>query len=181
MSTLIEMTIRPFPATRLVGKQVVCGLSAEAENLGPVLWESMMQDGTLDFLKQLPQRATPEADTVGWMGEYDPASNTFTYIAGILANPGALVPEGCTHRDLPACHMAVASIRGTDANHDVYAGAHDHAARVMQEYGYEPDPEAGGFEMEYYSDTRFNLPLSRGDEFVILDYCVPCRKQKPLP
>jgi hypothetical protein len=51
----------------------------------------------------------------------------------------------------------------------------------MQERGYEYDPAAGSFEMEYYSDTRFALPLAREEEYVVMDYYVPCRKQEPIP
>ena len=137
MSTLIGLDVRPFPATRVIGKQVACGVGEGAENPGPALWESMMKDGTLEFLVYLPDRATPDEDTVGWMGEYDPSSNTYTYIAGILARPGTQVPAGFVYRDIPACNMAIASIRGTDLHHDVYIGAHDHTARAMQERGYE--------------------------------------------
>ena len=138
----------------------------------------MLTDGSLDFMLDLPQRATPDRDTVGWMGEYDPVSNSYTYIAGILAKPGTLIPGGYVSRVIPACEMAIASIQGTDSGHDVYIGAHDHTAKAMEERGYEYDPAAGGFEMEYHSNTRFSIPIERGDEFVVLDYYSPCRKRE---
>ena len=176
MSKLIGLEIRAFPPTRVIGKQVACGLGEDADNPGPALWDSMLTDGTLELLMNLPQRATPDRDTVGWMGEYDPASNTYIYLAGILAEPGTPVPSGCAYRDIPACQMAIASIQGTDAGHDVYIGAHDHTAKAMQERGYEYDPSAGGFEMEYHSNSRFSIPIARGEEFAVLDYYSPCRK-----
>jgi predicted transcriptional regulator YdeE len=178
MSTLIGMEIRAFPATRVIGKQVTCPLGQDTVNPGPALWDGMMRDGSLELLLNLPQRATLEPDTVGWMGDYDPASNAFTYIAGILAQPGTPAPSGCVYRDIPACQMAVASIRGVASNHDVYEGAHNHTAQAMQERGYEYDPASGGFEMEYHSHTRFTLPEARGDEFVVLDYYTPCRRRE---
>ena len=178
MSNLIGLEIRAFPATRVIGKQVTCGLGEDAENPGPALWDSMFTDGSLEYLMNLPQRATPDRDNVGWMGEYDPASNTYIYIAGILAEAGTPVPSGYVYRDIPACEMAIAWIQGTDAGHDVYIGAHDHTAKAMQERGYEYDPGAGGFEMEYHSHTRFTIPQARGDEFVVLGYYSPCRKRE---
>ncbi len=178
MSTLIGFEIRAFPATRVIGKQVICGVGEDAENPGPALWESMMRDGSLEYLENLPQRATPDPDTVGWMGGYNPETNTFVYIAGILAKPDTPVPSGYVCRDIPACEMAIASIRGAGAGHDVYDGAHDHTAKAMQERGYEYDPTAGGFELEYHSHTRFVIPSERGEEFVILDYYSPCRKRE---
>ncbi len=177
MSKLIKLEIKAFPATRVIGKHVACGVGEDAENPGPALWESMITDGTLEFLLNLPQRATQDPDAVGWMGEYDPASNTYTYIAGILAEPGAPVPAGFVYRDIPACQMAIGWIEGTDAGHDVYIGAHDHVAQALQARGYEYDSSAGGFEMEYHSQARFSIPLARGDELVVLDYYSPCRKQ----
>jgi len=176
MSKLIGLEIRAFPATRVIGKQVICSLDEGAENPGPALWEGMFKDGTLEFLLNLPQRSTPDRDNVGWMGGYDPTSNSYKYIAGILAEPGTPVPDGYAYFDIPACLMAIASIQGTDAGHDVYIGAHDHLARAIEERGYEYDPDAGGFEMEYHSHTRFSIPVERGDEFVVLDYYSPCRK-----
>jgi predicted transcriptional regulator YdeE len=178
MSKLIGLEIRAFPATRVIGKQVICGVGEDAENPGPALWDCMMKDGTLEFLMELPQRATPDRDTVSWMGEYDPTSNTYTYIAGILAESGTLVPNGYVCRDIPACVMAIATIQGTDAGHDIYTGAHDHLVKALEERGYEYDPSAGGFEMEYHSHTRFSIPLRKGDELVELDYYSPCRKRE---
>ncbi len=178
MSKLIGLDIRAFPATRVIGKQVICGLGEDAENPGPALWDSMMKDGSLEFLMDLPQRATPDKNNVGWMGEYDPTSNTYTYIAGILAESGAPVPSGFIYRDIPACLMAIATIQGTDADHDVYIGAHDHLAKAIEERGYEYDPSAGGFEMEYHSHTRFTIPAMNGAEFVELDFYSPCRKRE---
>jgi predicted transcriptional regulator YdeE len=177
MSMLIGLDIRAFPATRVIGKLVICGVGEGAENPGPELWDSMLKDGSLELLLNLPQRATPDRDAVGWMGDYDSTTNTYTYIAGILADPSTLVPSGYVCRDIPACVMAIATIQGTDAGHEVYIGAHDHLAKAIEERGYEYDPRAGGFEMEYHSHTRFSLPLTRGDEFVVLDYYSPCRKR----
>jgi len=178
MSKLIKFEIKAFPATRMIGKQVACGLGEDAENPGPALWASMLTDGSLDFLLNLPQRSTLDRDTVGWMGEYNPASNSYIYIAGILAEPATPVPSGYVYRDIPACEMAIASIQGTDSDHDVYAGAHDHTAKAVQEAGYEYDPGAGGFEMEYQSHTGFTMPLARGEDIVVLNYYSPCRKRE---
>jgi hypothetical protein len=69
----IGFEIRRFPATRVIGKQVICGLGEGSENPGSALWESMLNDGSLEFLMNLPQRATPDRVSVGWIGEYDPA------------------------------------------------------------------------------------------------------------
>jgi predicted transcriptional regulator YdeE len=178
MSKLIRLEIRSFPATRVIGKQVACGLGEDTENPGTALWDTMLTEGTLEFLMNLPQRATPDRDAVGWMGEYDSTSNTYTYIAGILAEPGTPVPSGYVYRDIPACMMAIGWIQGTDSGHDIYIGAHDHIAKAMQERGYEYDPGAGGFEIEYHSHLRFSIPMARGDEFVVLDYYSPCRKRE---
>lgn len=176
MSTLINFEVKSFPAARLIGKPVTGSIKPGAENPVPSLWESMMMDGTLASLTAIPELATVDPDTVGWMGEYDSATGSFTYIAGVLTKPGTPVPEGCVSRDLPACEMVIASIRGMHEGGDLYCGAHDHTWNAMKEHGYEYDYSAGGYEMEYYSHARFTVPMSKGEKTLVMDYYSPCKK-----
>jgi len=175
MSTIFRFEVRRFPATRVIGKQVAHSARPGAPNPLPALWEAMERDGTLSFLRGLPECSTPEPDAVGWMGEYDPETMGFTYLAGILTRPGTPVPEGYAHRDIPECLMGIGWIRGRDEGGDVYQGAHDHTARAMRESGYEYDGAAGGFEMEYYSHREFGVPLASGAKELVMGYYSPCR------
>ena len=178
MSELINFEVKPFAAARVIGRQAICPLNEGEYNPVPTMWESMKQDGSLDFLKNLPDRATPEPDTVGWMGEYNPESNSFIYIAGVLTKPAASVPEGFVYRDLPECQMGIAWVQGTGENGDVYSGAHNHCAKAVQDNGYEYDYSAGGFEMEYYSHARFVVPFENGEILLIMDYYSPCKRKQ---
>ncbi|MHA6529422.1 hypothetical protein [Paenibacillus sp. BAC0078] len=66
-----------------------------------------MNDGTNDLLQSLPERVSPLGDTIGWMGEYNPQTKEFIYIAGIFAQPGAMVPNGFSYRDIPDYLMGI--------------------------------------------------------------------------
>lgn len=57
----------------------------------------------------------------------------------------------------------IRSIHGTDVDGHTYKGAHDRTWRAMQEYGYEYDSVAGGYEMEYYTYAGFIEPMEGGD------------------
>lgn len=176
MSKLIKFEVQKFPASRLIGKQVNLSLNPGSENLAPALWQTMWQDGSMEFLKNLPGRSTPDPDTVGWMGDYDPETNSFVYIAGVLAKEGYIVPDGFVYRDIPQCDMGIGWIQGREEGADLYAGAHNHVAEAMKESGYEYDSSSGDFEMEYYSYKRFAVPHYIGEKILIMDYYSPCRK-----
>lgn len=181
MSVLTRFETREFPAARVIGKLVVHTILPGAQNPVPGLWDAMLRDGSLDSLRKMPELATPEPDSVGWMGEFDPATKRFCYIAGVLTKPGTAVPAGCAFRDLPACLMGVGWIRGRGEGGDLYDGAHDHTAKAMKEAGYEHDTAAGGYEMEYYSHREFGIPMAKGEQELVLGYFSPCRKiQAPL-
>lgn len=176
MSKLVRFEVKRFPAVRLIGKMVKMSLDPAGSKAGVDLWSSMWLDGSMEFLQNHPERFAKEKDTVGWMGEYDPSNNTYVYIAGVLMKAGTPVPEGFVSRDLPECLMGIGWIQGREEAADLYAGAREHVLHAMQEFGYEYDASAGGYELQYYSFLRFGVPRYIGDKILILDYCCPCRK-----
>jgi AraC family transcriptional regulator len=145
------------------------------ENPVPAMVGEMYASGSMAFLVNLPERATADPDTVGWMGDYDPESASFVYIAGVLARPDSPVPEGYDFRDIKPCQIAMTSIQGTDDN-DTCSGGHNHSAKAMAENGYEYDRSAGGFEIEYFPYQKFEVPLLKGEKNLVMDYWSPCKK-----
>ena len=176
MSKLIRFEVKRFPAVRLIGKMVQMSLNPEGYKEAANLWSSMWRDGSMEFLKNLPERFTEEKDTVGWMGEFDHSANTCVYIAGILTKAGTPVPAGYICRDLPECLMSIGWIQGREEASDLYDGAKEHVLHAMKEYGYEYDHSAGEYELQYYSFLRFGVPRYLGDQILIMDYCCPCKK-----
>jgi predicted transcriptional regulator YdeE len=174
MAHLVELEIVPFAATRVIGKEVRHTIRPGVENPIPQMWETIVHDGTIAFLTGLSSCIASDPDTVGWMGEYDPATQEFVYIAGVLTAPGTPVPAGFSFRDLPACQMAIGWIEGPDGP-ELYTGAHDLVDEAMQAEGYVYDEAAGGYEIEYYAYQRFVAPMERGEERVMLGYYSPCR------
>lgn len=177
MGKLVKFEVKQFSAARVIGKQVIHGLKSGTKNPVPELWESMARDGILDYLKNMHERATQAPDTVGWMGDFNPETREFVYLAGVLTKPGTPVPEGYAYRDIPDCEMSIGWMQGSDDNGDVYQGASECTAKARKEHGYEYDGSAGGFEMEYYSHARFYVPFEQGEKELIMDFYSPCRKR----
>jgi predicted transcriptional regulator YdeE len=177
---LVKFSVESFPETRVIGKSAVVKTEAAIDDRTiEELWEGMVRDGDLDFLLGLPVRATPSPDTVGWMGDWQPGAETYTYLAGILAQANASVPEGYVYRDIAGCEMAVGWLQEIEGDEggNIHADASYHINKAMQEHGYEFDGSHGLFEMEYYSHERFRIPEECG-EHVILDFYSPCKKAR---
>lgn len=176
MTKLIKFEVKNFTKARVIGKEVIHILSPDEQNPIPTLWDKMFKDGSFEFLKNLSDSENNQ-DLVGWMGDYNPATKEFIYIAGVLAKPSTSVPEGYAYRDIPDCQMGIAWIQGEEKNGDIYNNASELTAKAKNENGYEYDSSAGNFVMEYYSYERYGLPLKKGENEVILDYYSPCKKK----
>ncbi len=177
-SKLVHFTVQSFPKMRVIGKTVRVKEPAELDDPTITdLLQAMANDGSFDFLQTLPGQIAQTADTVGWMGDFQPGAVEYTYLAGVLFHPGTPVPEGFVARDIDACDMAVGWIQGTTGEEggDMFASASGHVQRAVKEHGYEYDGSHGLFEMEYYSYDRFRLPQERGEQ-PILDFYSPCKK-----
>ncbi len=175
---LVKFSVESFPHTRVMGKSAAVPTEAAIDDRTiETLWESMAEDGSLDFLLGLPTRITPGPDTVGWMGDWQPGAEFYTYLAGVLVTPDTPAPEGYVYRDIAACEMAVGWLQATEGDEggNIHAEASYHINKAMQENGYAYDDANGLFEMEYYSHERFRIPEGRG-EHVILDFYSPCKK-----
>ncbi|WP_066498276.1 hypothetical protein [Abyssisolibacter fermentans] len=178
-SKLVKFDILTFAKARVIGKKVVQKLDIGIDDSTiQDLWAGMTDDGSLDFLFTLPERSTKTPDRVGWMGDFKPGDEEYTYLAGVLVNHNTPVPEGYEYRDIANCEMAIGWIQRTEDDNggDIHVNASEHISKAIQENGYEYDSTHGFFEMEYYSYERFNVPEERGGN-VILDFYTPCKKQ----
>ena len=79
---------QPFPKSRVIGKSVTQKLEAGLDDRTiQDRWESMTDDDSLDFLLKQPNRISRQDDTVGWMGDFQPVDDKYTYLAGdFIAN-----------------------------------------------------------------------------------------------
>jgi len=170
MKTNISFEVVNFKAVRFIGKEVTVG----RKNPVPKLWEDMLNDGTIEFLQNMPERVSPRGDTIGWMGDYNPETREFTYIAGIFTKPGTAVPEGFSYRDIPDCMMGIGWIQGTTP--DLEKGAHVKTEKIMRENGYEPDYSIVGISMEYYSFEKYANVREDGNNIFTFGYYLPCKK-----
>ena len=166
-----------FPGARVIGKSVRHPIEvAEDDRTAQNLWESMERDGSLAFLLSLPTLATPPGDTVGWQGDWQPGEDAYTYLVGVLVQPGSPVPEGFELRDIAAGELAIGWIQETagEEGGDMVANASAHVNAAREALGYEFDSSRMA-EMEYYSKERFRDALARGEP-PILDMLSPCKK-----
>lgn len=162
--------VQEFKAVRFIGKEVVVG----KKNPVPDLWKSILKDGTNEILQGLPERVSPVGDTIGWMGEYNPQTKEFIYIAGIFADPDTNVPEGFSYRDIPDCLMGIGWIQGNTSK--LEKGAHTKTEKIMRASGYAPDYSIVGISMEYYSFEEYAKIEEDGNNIFTFGYYLPCKK-----
>lgn len=170
MGENISFEVQNFKGVRFIGKEVVVG----KKNPVPDLWKSILKDGTNDFLQDLPGRVSPLGDNIGWMGEYNPQTKEFIYIAGIFAEPNTNVPEGFSYRDIPDCLMGIGWIQGNTSN--LEKGAHSKTEKIMKANGYTPDYSIVGISMEYYSFEKYANIEEDGNNIFTFGYYLPCKK-----
>lgn len=170
MQSKITFEVQNFKAVRIIGKEVVVG----KKNPSVELWETFLKDGTNEFLQSLPERVSPLGDTVGWMGDYNPKTREFVYIAGIFTKPDTPVPEGFSYRDIPDCLMGIGWIEGKTS--ELQKGAHVKTEKIMRDNGYEPDYSVVGISLEYYSYEKYAKFEDNGENTFTFGYYLPCKK-----
>jgi AraC family transcriptional regulator len=152
-----------LPAARMIGMEVVNG---GGNNPVPALWESIFSQNKLAALN--PGQALLDL-YVGWMGEYKPADQTFTYIAGYMMPAGTLVPDGFAYRDIAACRIGLGTINGGFANGDVFAHSHNMTVEGITKAGCEPDYAFGWSAEAYPRDLSFQATEGT------IHYICPCK------
>lgn len=178
-SKVVNFQVVQFEPARVIGK--CASVSVDVGIDDPTitdLWARMAKDGSFDALYAL----NPSRDTVGWMGDFTPGADHYTYLAGVLVAPGTFAPTGFESRDLEACELAVASIQRTDDDEggDMFANGSALTNGAMAARGYEFDSSHDLFEMEVYTQALFRAPAERG-EAPILDFCSPCKRMVVEP
>lgn len=169
MGVKTHLEIQDFKAIRFIGREVIVG----KKNPVPDLWKKILKDGTKDFLQSLPDRVSPLGDMIGWMGEYNPQTREYVYIAGIFAKPNAIVPNGYSYRDIPDCLMGIGWIQGNTPH--LEKGAHTKTEKKMRANGYVPDYSIIGISMEYYSFDKY-ANIEDGNNTFTFGYYLPCKK-----
>lgn len=162
MAVLGKIELLNLPACRMIGIKV---LNGGGENPVHALWEKCFGENTF---KVLEAYAAVIDYWIGWMGEYDPQTTRFTYIAGLLLPAGTPVPDGFDFRDLPACVVGNGFI---NVDFD-YSRSHDLTVRGISENGYAPDYSCGWSAEAYARDLSF-----KAEEGTINYFC-PCKKVK---
>jgi predicted transcriptional regulator YdeE len=161
---IINFSVTRLSSCKLIGKEIKCMMGHPEGNPIPAFWCKCMEDGTFKTLEGHQDRVYTNA-SIGWMGNFNAADNTFTYVVGVLVKPDALVPEGMVAVDIPGIRYAVGTIRGTEP--DIYINEHIFTESEMQKSGLQINGSFQ-FEMEWY-DERFCQDSSNKT----IDYYIP--------
>lgn len=140
----------------------------------PSLWQKCFSDGTFSTLTKMSEYCPPETPDAyeGYMRDFNNEDGTFTYVAGFFMKADTPVPEGFSSFDVPACTLAKAWIEGEEI--DIYPNAHSLTVEAIRQNGYEVDWD-NYFSCEVYTDQRFSIPKSSGQNTLILDFYIPCK------
>ncbi len=165
MAILGKVDFIELPAARMIGIEVRNG---GGENPVPSLWEQIFSQNKLDIL---PAEQALLDLFIGWMGEYNPEEETFTYIAGYLLPEGSQVPDGFSYRDLPACQIGLGTINGNFNDGEVFAHSHEMTVEGICKAGSEPDYTYGWSAEAYPKDLSFEATEGT------IHYICPCKKR----
>ena len=161
-ASLTNFKIVDLPAFHVVGKKICCQMGHPSGNPIPAFWAQCFQDGTMAALEHLPGRLFTNT-YVGWMGQFNPSDNTFSYVVGIVTDANTATPEAMTAIEMPAACFAVATVAGDEP--DIYIQAHDLLAGevkarqlafnermgcAMEWYDERFQPQKGAFTIDYY-------------------------------
>jgi AraC family transcriptional regulator len=164
MPVLGNIAFIELPEVRMIGIHVLHG---GGNNPVPSLWDQCFSGGTFKALEHI----SPVVDYwVGWMGDYNPATGRFSYIAGLLMPAGTEVPEGFDYRNLPPCVVGNGFINGDFSASDAFAHSHDLTVEGIVKNGYEPDYSQGWSAEAYARDLPFSA------EEGTINYFCPCKK-----
>lgn len=169
MAELIKCEILELPDDIcIVGKEAKNCMKAiqEGNCLPPKLWESCLNDGTLDILEAQSEYVYDKAP-VGVMTYWDRDDNDYDYIVGLLMRAGADIPDGYVCHPLKTTTVAVGHIKGKDDG-DCVCNAHVQTDEALTNLGYRFVPR---WNLEKYDD-----PDENGD--VMLYFYLPCEKQE---
>lgn len=147
----------------MIGYEVING---GGTNPVPALWNHIFEE---DLLCDLRVEDVILPMFIGWMGEYDKQTDTFTYIAGYIMPKDTIVPEGFVYRDLSPCHIGIGTINGSFADGEVHSHSHQMTIEGFNKAGYEPDYSFG------WSAEAYPLDLSFDATEGSIHYICPCK------
>ncbi len=167
MEKTYKLEITDFKACRMIGKKIIVTLGKTARKH----WQKFLNDGSNEFLQKLECKLSPAGECIGWMGDYDSKTKTFTEMPGVFAVMDSEVPNGYDSIDIPDCKMAILWIEGNTSN--LEKGAHNLLLKYLNETDYAPDYSLG-FSMEYYTSVGY-VSLDKDNPIYKFGYFLPCK------
>jgi hypothetical protein len=177
-SKLVKFETIDFPKTVVVGKLMrMKNDPGRNDNSISSLLDTMVATGDMGNL-QNSNGCIAKNDYVGWMGDYDPKTDEYNYLAGVLFSSSITIPKGYEYKVIEATMMAIAWIRETNeqTGEDMHTDASAYMKKALEQNGFEYDFSKGAYEMEYYSFDRLLRPSKEGG-IKILDFYTPCKKK----
>lgn len=183
MAILKRIEFTKFGPYKIIGKEI----RSKHENFNPIfqseyetipsLWKRCFSDGTFEILISMSDYCpieTPDGYE-GYIRDFNNQDGTFTYLAGFFMKANTPVPIGYSSYEIPVCIIAQSWIEGEE--YDILSNAHQLTVEGINKYGYKVDWQ-NYFACEVYTDARFGIPKSNGQNILVLDYYIPCIKKK---
>lgn len=118
-----------LPAVRIIGKEARCG--GPLGNTAPGLVAEAFASDAWQVALRLPRVIENHVD---WMGDHDPADDTFSFVHCVIVPAGTPVPEGLVYRDL----AETACGKGVDGESEQQTFARAAGAGYVENYGGNP-------------------------------------------
>lgn len=155
-----ELDLYYLPKVRIIGKEVRNG--GALGNTAPALWDDVFRTGENEILRSLSHFL---GDCLfGWTCDYEPETDTFSYIVCAMANADTPVPEGFVYRDIPET-ICAKGLYGEDMSHTL---------ERIEAMGYTTNWETYGWNAELYIDAEEEKPPKQVD--TPWHWLVPVRK-----
>ena len=161
---LINFSIKTLINVRIIGKEIRCKAGHPDGNPIPAFWGECFKDGTIENLKAYPDQLYPDV-LLGWIGDFNPADNTFSYIIGILTKAVTNTLKNMTVIDIPNTRFGVGAIKGTEPA--VYMAAHNLTEAEIKKNNLQID-YSPGYEIEWYGED-----FCKNEDYKIIDLYVP--------
>lgn len=164
ISELINFTVKNLVNVKIIGKEIRFKAGNPDGNPIPAFWQQCFEDGTMDTLRMLPNQMHPWV-RVGWIGNFNPADKTLSYIAGILTKDTTDTPCEMVSIHIPNVRFAVGTIKGTEP--EIFYKAPELTLAEIEKNGLQLD-SANAYKIAWCGED-----FCKNEEYKILDMYIP--------
>lgn len=160
------------------GERKLIGLQRRTDfSKAGLLWKEYFEIGISDSIKEYEAYECKDLDDyigLGHMCNFDEAGTIFDYTIGKYVMIDTPNIKGMSEVNIPSGIIAKARIKGKF--HDIINNAYFLITEAIRKNGYMIDYD-NFYWCDVYTFERYCEPADRGEEILILDYFMPCKKE----